>query len=137
MRHRFKRLSRSIAESGNIEKGLREVIGAIRRAPEIMGEIKGEGGRKVAVFEATDTGRCISIIFDKGDISSYVGRMDPYDLRFEATEATHLGILSGQIDPDGAFFTRKIRICGPLVEAVRLKNLFLRMQRQTIGHGQA
>ena len=135
VQHRFKKLSRSLAESGNVDNALSVLIESIRRDPEIMDEIRREKRRKVALFEASDTGKVISIIFDKGDISSYLGRTDKYDLRFEATEATHLGILNGQIDPDSAFFTRKIKIYGPLIEAVRLKNLFLKMQRQTIVHG--
>ncbi|MFH1007302.1 MAG: SCP2 sterol-binding domain-containing protein [Candidatus Latescibacterota bacterium] len=132
MQRRFAGLSRSLPRSTNGNEELAELIESIKRIPEVVADLEKGGGRKVAVFEATDTGGVVSIVFDGGDISACLGRVEDCDLRFQATEAIHLGILSGRLDPDSAFFARKIKIHGSLFEAIKLKNLFLRMQRRTL-----
>lgn len=76
-----------------------------------------------AVFEATDTGRSVSISFAKGGVSVQMGKGEDFSLKFEATESTYLELLSGELDPDSAFFRRRIKIIGPLTDALRLKNI--------------
>lgn len=77
------------------------------------------------VLSATDTGREVMIVLDgKGvRVGPYDG--EPFDAKIQATEHVHSAVLTGKMDADAAFFTRKVRIRGSLVAAFRLKNRFL------------
>ncbi len=77
------------------------------------------------VLSATDTGREVMIVLDRKGVR--VGPYDggPFDAKIQATEHIHSAVLTGKMDADAAFFTRKVRICGSLVAAFRLKNRFL------------
>ncbi len=77
---------------------------------------------KTIVFQAADTGLTITIKLKNGDISGSIYDPEKYDIKFVASEDIHFRILNGDIDPDGAFFSRKIKIYGSLLDTVRFKN---------------
>lgn len=111
------RYTNEILQLANLDEGLR-------------GEIETWHG-KIMVFEATDTGRSMTISFADGTVKGQAGKREDFSLKFEATERTFLELLSGELDPDSAFFRRKISIRGSIAEALRFKNiLFAKILRK-------
>lgn len=107
----------------NISKELNRLLKIVKQDSELIDQLSKEN--KIIVFYATDTDRTITIKLGDGDIVGYIGEPEKYDLKFAALEIIHLGILCGEIDPEGAFFSRKIRIYGSILETVRFKNMYL------------
>ena len=99
-----------------------EIVQLVNLDEELRDEIE-VWDSKVMVFETTDTGKAITISFADGAMIGQIGKRGNFTLKFEATERTYLELLSGELGPDSAFFRRKIRIRGPMVEALRFKNI--------------
>ncbi len=99
-----------------------EIVQLVNLDEELRDEIE-VWDSKVMVFETTDTGKAIAISFADGAMIGQMGKRRDFTLKFEATERTFLELLSGELDPDSAFFRRKIRIMGSMVEALRFKNI--------------
>ncbi len=111
----------------DIAEELSKIIELVKQDSDLVSRLSKKN--KIIVFKATDTGRTITIELKDGNILGCIGEPSRYDLRFEATESIHLGILSGELDPDAVFFSRKIIVYGPLADAIRLKNiLFSKVQ---------
>ncbi len=77
------------------------------------------------VLSATDTGRELMITLGEEGIRARPYAGEPFDVKVLATEDVHWAVLSGQMDADAAFFTRKVRISGRVSTAFRVKNRFL------------
>ncbi len=106
----------------DIFRCMNEIIQLVNVDKELRYEIE-VWDSKVIVFETTDTGKAMAISFADGAVIGQMGKRENFTLKFEATERTFLELLSGELDPDSAFFRRKIRIRGPMVEALRFKNI--------------
>ena len=106
----------------DIFRRMDEIVELINLDEELRDEIE-VWDSKVIVFETTDTGKAIAISFADGAVIGQMGKRENFTLKFEATERTFLELLSGELDPDSAFFRRKIRIIGPMTEALRFKNI--------------
>ena len=102
---------------------MNEILQLVNRDEELKDEIEAWQG-KVIVFEAIDTGRSISINFTDGVAIGQITKRNDFNLKFEATERTYLELLTGELDPDSAFFKRKIIINGSIPLAFRFKNVF-------------
>lgn len=89
----------------------------IRQAAEFKGT--------TLVLSATDTGRELMITIDKQGVRACSHTGESFDVKIEATEQIHWAVLSGQMDADAAFFAGKVRICGSIVTAFRVKNRLL------------
>ncbi len=107
----------------NIAKELNLLIDLIKKDSKLVNQLSKEN--KIIVFEAIDTGNTVTIELKKRDISVYIGEPKKYNIKFIAQEVILFGMLSGEIDPEGAFFSRKIKIEGSTMLAVRFKNMYL------------
>lgn len=106
-----------------ITEELRKIIELVKQDSAMMSRLSKEN--KIIVFKTMDTNRSITIELKDGNVFGYIGESEKFDLRFEAQESIYLKILSGEMDPDAAFFSRKISIYGSILDAVELKNIFL------------
>ncbi len=94
----------------------------LRRLAEFHGTI--------VVLSATDTGRELAIVLDGQGVRAHPHDGGPFDVKIRATERVHQAVLFGEMDPDAAFFTGRVRILGSLVTAFRVKNRFLSLLQQ-------
>ncbi len=117
------KLSRRSINLNNILEKLNMLIKLVKQDSKLVNQLSMEN--KIIVFKALDTGRSITIELKNGDISGCANEPIKYDMKFVASENIHLGILSGEIDPEGAFFSRKIKVQGSLIDIVRFKNEYL------------
>lgn len=101
---------------------MNEMLQLVNLDRELRREVDAWNG-KVLVFEATDSGRSVSISFSDGAVIGRIRNGGGFNLKFQATEKTYIELLTGELDPDSAFFRRKIRIIGPVIEALKLKNI--------------
>ncbi len=119
----------------------------MREVRRLMEEMKGDPDfiRQVAAFKkttlvlrATDTGRALTIILDGQGVQVQPRAVASCDVEIRAAEDVHWAVLSGRMDADAAFFAGRIRICGSVVAAFRVKNKFLSLlQRHWILLGNA
>ncbi len=77
------------------------------------------------VLSATDTGRELMIVLGSGRVSAHAHSDQPFDFKIQATEKVHWAVLSGQMGADTAFFAGKVRVCGSVLAAFRVKNRLL------------
>jgi predicted lipid carrier protein YhbT len=117
------KIAQTNLDSFDLLSHMNEVIELVNKDEELLSEIRNQNG-KVIVFEAMDTGRAITIEFKNGIIEGRLGTRQESNLRFSASEETYLKLLNGELDPDSAFFKRRIKITGPITEALRFKNIF-------------
>lgn len=87
------------------------------------------------VLSATDTGRELAIILDGQGVRARPYAGGGFDVKIQATEKVHWSVLSGEMDADAAFFTGRVRICGSVIVAFRLKNRFLSLLQWHLTHG--
>lgn len=72
-------------------------------------------------FIAKDTGLQVALEVGNGRLSCRLGVQAEPDVVMEATEETLVGVLSGALDADIAYFCGKLSIRGSLAAAFRLR----------------
>lgn len=87
------------------------------------------------VLSATDTGRELAVVLGEQGVRAHPYEGEPFDVKIRATESVHQAVLYGELDPDAAFFAGRVRICGCLLTAFRVKNRFLGFVQQHLGRG--
>lgn len=110
--------------TGELINEVEGLVAEMNRDPHVLEQLAEFDGTTL-VLSATDTGREMAIVLDGGGVrvSPYAG--EPFDVKIRGTEQVHEAVLFGEMDPDAAFFTGKIRISGSIVTAFRIKNRFL------------
>lgn len=116
--------SRRACAVHQIMRDVSQVAESLNADPGLMAQMAAFNGVTL-VLSATDTGRALMIVFGSNGVSTRPYAGEPCDVKIEASEDVHWAILSGQMDADAAFFSRKVRIRGSIVTAFSLKNKFL------------
>jgi putative sterol carrier protein len=131
---RQSRLSRQRAlSSEDIMGQVNRVVETLNDDRQFLDQVAQFKGLTV-VLSATDTGRELSIMFDRQGVCAHFNGNGSFDVKIQATEETHLAMLSGKMDPDAAFFTGKARIRGSVLTAFRVKNKFLSLVQWHLVH---
>ena len=116
-------LARGPPDSFDLFGSLNEIVKLANGNESLKPHLAAFGGSLV-VFVATDTGRAVSLAFRDSTIEGRPGVDEAFDMKFAATEGTFMELLSGSLDPDSAFFRRRIRITGNIYKAMKFKNVF-------------
>jgi len=99
------------------------VLSAIlRRSPELserLGELEG----KVFFFEASDVAKGFYLHIRENDIKVVLHMSGPPDVTMRGDVTVLLDLLSGKVDPDTVFFSRKLEIEGDTATAIHFKNI--------------
>ncbi len=134
---------RRVRSYDDIVTEVNRVVERMNQDPGFVGQA-GEFDNTTLVLSATDTGRELMITLDDQGIRAGPYTGERFDVKIRATEKVHWAVLSGQMDADAAFFTRKVRISGCLSTAFRVKNRFLSLlqwhltnKHQARGHSAA
>jgi putative sterol carrier protein len=101
-----------------------QLVAELNRDPTFVREAA-EFGNTAVVLSATDTGRELLIVLATRGVRAGPYDGERFDVKIRATEDVHWAVLSGEMDADAAFFAGRIRICGPMLVAWRVKNRFL------------
>ena len=117
--------------NSDIIRELNHLVEMMNRDPQFINQIAGVKNATV-VLSAIDTGREFIIGLDKQGVRVCPYAGESFDVKIRATEQVHWAVLSGQMDADAAFFTGKVRICGSVVTAFRVKNRFLSLLQKYI-----
>jgi collagenase-like PrtC family protease/putative sterol carrier protein len=119
--------------NSDIIRELNQLVEMMNRDPQFIKQVAGVKSATV-VLSAIDTGREFIIGLDKQGVRVCPYAGESFDVKIKATEQVHLAVLSGRMDADAAFFTGKVRICGSVVTAFRVKNRFLSILQKYIAH---
>jgi len=99
------------------------VLSAIlRRSPELSERLEELEG-KVFFFEASDIARGFYLHITGGDIKVVLHMTKDPDVTMRGDVTVLLGVLSGKVDPDTVFFSRKLEIQGDTATAIHFKNI--------------
>ncbi len=110
------------------------LVEKMNRDNQFLKQVAGFKGTTL-VLSATDTGRELVLILDGQGVRARPYAGEAFDVKIQATERIHWSVLSGEMDADAAFFTGKVRICGSVIAAFRLKNRFLSLLQWHLTHG--
>ncbi len=94
----------------------------VRRNAELserLGELEG----KVFYFEARDISKGFYIKIMDGDIKVVLHMGRAPDVTMRGDVSVLLGVVSGKVDPDTVFFSRKLEIEGDTATAIHFKNI--------------
>jgi collagenase-like PrtC family protease len=119
--------------SSNIIRELNQLVGMMNHDPQFIKKVAGFKGTTV-VLSATDTGREFIIGLDERGVRVHPYAGESFDVEIRATEQVHWAVFSGRMDADTAFFAGKVRICGSVVTAFRVKNTFLSLLQRHLAH---
>ncbi|MFQ6034412.1 MAG: U32 family peptidase [Sedimentisphaerales bacterium] len=110
--------------TNDIIREVNQLLEVMHDDPQFIKKIAGFKG-VVVVLSASDTGREFIIELNKQGVRVRPYSGQPFDVNIQATEQVLWAVLSGQMDADTAFFSGKVRICGSIATAFRVKNSFL------------
>jgi len=98
---------------------LSSIIGRNPELRERLGELDG----KVFFFEASDISKGFYLLITGGEIKVVLHRTAPPDVSMRGNMTVLLDVLSGKVDPDTVFFSRKLEIEGDTATAIHFKNI--------------
>jgi putative sterol carrier protein len=92
-----------------------------KRCMEALADVK----EKTILIQATDTGeKCYFMVKNGAILGPFEGEPSQISMMVEGREDVLLDIWAGRLDPDAAFFFRKVKVKGSFHDAMKLKNLF-------------
>ncbi len=94
----------------------------VNRNPELS-ERLGELSGKVFFFEATDISKGFYLHITGGEIKVVLHMVRTPDVTMRGDVTVLLDVLSGKVDPDTVFFSRKLEIEGDTATAIHFKNI--------------
>jgi len=115
----FLRATPLVIEAVGVGAVLSAIIGRSPELSERLGELEG----KVFFFEASDVSKGFYLLITGGEIKVVLHMTAPPDVTMRGNVTVLLDVLSGKVDPDTVFFSRKLEIEGDTATAIHFKNI--------------
>ncbi len=115
----FLRATPLVVEAVGVGVVLSAIVGRSPELSERLGELEG----KVFFFEASDISKGFYLHITGGEIKVVLHRTAPPDVTMRGNVTVLLDVLSGKVDPDTVFFSRKLEIEGDTATAIHFKNI--------------